>query len=81
LENKLPDIPDYIFESCDYVYDMVYQNKPTVFMLKAQSCGVANTIDGLGMLVEQAAQSFYLWFDVMPDTSPVRKYLRHQMTA
>lgn len=76
LQANLPDLPDTIFANKPAVYDMVYLPQPTVFMQKAQQRGCTNVIDGLGMLVYQAAHSFYLWFDKKPNCEPVYAYLR-----
>ena len=76
LLQQLPDLPDSIFFGGPAVYDMVYQNEPTVFLKKAVAHNCPITIDGLGMLVEQAAHSFYLWFDKKPRTQAVYEYLR-----
>ncbi len=63
------------------VYDMMYGAEPTPFLRQAQALGAARTIDGLGMLVEQAAESFWLWRGVRPDTEPVYRQLRAQLNA
>ena len=76
LSNQLPALPDTIFEGCPAVYDMVYLNQDTVFLEKAKSLSCKTAIDGLGMLVEQAAHSFFLWFGKKPETREVYKYLR-----
>lgn len=56
-------------------YDMMYSDKPTVFNAWAAEHG-ATPIDGLGMLVEQAAEAFQLWRSVRPETQAVRADLR-----
>ncbi|MGE5319143.1 MAG: shikimate dehydrogenase, partial [Hyphomicrobiaceae bacterium] len=55
-------------------YDMVY-GRETAFLAAARAAG-ALACDGLGMLVEQAAEAFYLWRGVRPDTAPVIAALR-----
>jgi shikimate dehydrogenase len=57
-------------------YDMVYGDAPTPFLRWARDAGAAAIADGLGMLVEQAAEAFYLWRGVRPDTAPVIAQLR-----
>jgi shikimate dehydrogenase len=54
---------------------MMYGNKPTVFMDFAAAHG-ATTRDGLGMLVEQAAEAFAIWRGVRPDTAEVFRKMR-----
>jgi shikimate dehydrogenase len=76
LSGKLPALSDTIFNNHPAVYDMVYQDVDTCFVAKAKSLGCSQAIDGLGMLVGQAAESFYLWFGMRPDVAPVLEYLR-----
>jgi shikimate dehydrogenase len=79
LSGNVPAISDSIFANKPAVYDMVYQDVDTCFIKKAKSLGCVKAIDGLGMLVGQAAESFYLWFGVRPDVKPVLEYLRQQL--
>ncbi len=57
-------------------YDLKYSNQPTSFMQWALSKGATQVTDGLGMLVEQAAEAFNVWTSKKPETIPVIKYLR-----
>lgn len=76
LSAKVPTISDAIFNKHPAVYDMVYQDTDTSFIAKAKLLGCTQAFDGLGMLVGQAAESFYLWFGLRPDVEPVLAYLR-----
>lgn len=79
LSGKLPDIPNTCLSKNTVCYDMVYSRETTAFNAWAEQQGVAKTIDGLGMLVEQAAESFRIWREVMPQTQPVLEQLREQL--
>lgn len=66
LDFVLPSVNiDYLDEGA-IAYDCVYHREPTVFMLWAQKLGAKTCVDGLGMLVEQAAESFSVWLGSMP---------------
>jgi shikimate dehydrogenase len=78
LSGGLPPVPGTVFGADTFAYDMIYSAQATSFMQLAQSHG-AHARDGLGMLVEQAAESFYLWRGVRPDTTLVYKSLRAQV--
>lgn len=67
-------LPDSIFAPGCLAYEMVY-GRETPFMRQAGRAG-ARVVDGLGMLIEQAAEAFYVWRGVRPDTTPVLKELR-----
>ena len=79
LTGELPTIPDSVISFSPNVYDMSYADKPTVFLQHAKKLGVLNAFDGLGMLVGQAAESFYLWTGYRPDVSPVIDKLRRSL--
>ncbi len=74
LTDAMPPLPEGVFAPGALAYDMVY-GRETPFMRKAREAGAAAS-DGLGMLVEQAAESFTLWRGVRPDTAPVLAALR-----
>ena len=76
LAGQVPALPDSVITPGSSCYDMMYADKPTAFMEWAQQRGATHCMDGLGMLVEQAAESFYLWREVRPDTGPVIQALR-----
>ncbi|MGB3725652.1 MAG: shikimate dehydrogenase [Glaciecola sp.] len=76
LQSQVPALEHNIFAQNPAVYDMVYLNEPTVFLKLAQQHECTTTIDGLGMLVHQAAKSFELWFGKTPNTQPVYDHLR-----
>lgn len=73
-DTQLP-LPRDIFAEGALAYDMMY-GRETPFMRFARSHGAARVADGLGMLVEQAAESFYLWRHVRPLTAPVMAMLK-----
>jgi len=77
LQGQVPEIPDGVIGPETCCYDMVYGSAPTAFMQYAWTKGARCAFDGLGMLVEQAAESFRLWRGVSPSTGPVIELLRH----
>jgi shikimate dehydrogenase len=74
LSDEAPSIPASVFGEKTVAYEMVY-GRETPFMAAARRAG-ARVSDGLGMLVEQAAESFFLWRGVRPPTRPVLASLR-----
>ncbi len=74
LSDELPPLPDGLFKPGALAYDMMY-GRETPFMAFARKQGAAVVADGLGMLVEQAAEAFILWRNVRPDTRPVLEKL------
>lgn len=78
LSGELPPLPLSIFETDSVSYDMMYGKGLTVFNQWAKEQGVKKTIDGLGMLVEQAAEAFMLWRGVRPETAMVQDHIRRE---
>jgi shikimate dehydrogenase len=76
LRGELPSIPATAIGTQTLCYDCAYGERDTVFVSWARSAGAARAVMGLGMLVEQAAESFLLWRGVRPDTAPVLAALR-----
>ena len=80
LEGKLPPITPQVIDKASLVYDMMYGQEPTVFMAWAkQAQPHCRTMDGLGMLVGQAAEAFYEWRGVRPETASVIEAVRTLM--
>lgn len=77
-ENYLP-IPNTIFNTNTFAYDLFYSAKMTPFLEFAQKNGAIHTADGLGMLVEQAAESYFLWRNFQPQTRIVIDTIRQQL--
>jgi len=78
LSDSVPALPAGTFASGSLAYDMMYGKGLTPFLALAQRQGAARLADGLGMLVEQAAESFYFWRGVRPQTAPVIAQLKSQ---
>lgn len=76
LQGEVPPLPPRALAPGTVCYDMMYGAEPTPFLRWATAHGCAVTLDGLGMLVEQAAESFFLWRQVRPQTAPVIATLR-----
>ena len=78
LGGELPPLKDSLVNDKTWVYDMVYGAEPTVFMQWAFARG-AQGADGLGMLVGQAAEAFFMWLHQRPAQAPVIEKLRSEM--
>lgn len=76
LTNDTPDIEPSLLSSIQYSYDMSYKSQVTSFNQWLKDISGAKVSDGLGMLVEQAAESFNIWHNKMPDTQKIRTLLR-----
>ena len=78
LSGDLPPIPDSVIGNTTWCYDMMYAKEPTVFLSWAQGLG-GQGCDGLGMLVEQAAEAFTLWRNKRPETQPLIKVMHEAL--
>ena len=78
LSDEVPPISADLFTSSSLAYDMMYGATSTAFLRFAENAG-AQLRDGLGMLVEQAAEAFYLWRGVRPETTSVLTQLRQSL--
>lgn len=76
LKGDLPPLPRGLFNDGALAYDMMYNREGTPFLHWAAEHGAARCADGLGMLVEQAAESFHVWHGKHPDTAPVIEKLK-----
>jgi len=79
LAGDLPTLPKGLLTNSSRCYDMMYSAQTTIFNAWALKQGAAHANDGLGMLVEQAAQSFNLWRGIMPPTAQVLSTLRSEL--
>ena len=79
LQGDVPELPESVLGEHTRVYDMMYGKEITPFNAWALDNGAEKAFDGLGMLVEQAAESFRKWRGVMPSTPTVISDLRAAM--
>ncbi len=75
---RLP-ISNAVFAPNALAYDMMYGKAETPFLAQAREAGVQLRVDGLGMLVGQAAEAFELWTGLRPDVAPVLAWMREQL--
>lgn len=71
LSDATPPLPNGVLAAHGWCYDLMYGREPTAFVRWGREQGAAQALDGLGMLVEQAAESFQRWRGVWPETRPV----------
>ena len=76
LKGEVPALPETIFARDALAYDMMYGDRATAFMEWATLHGAARVCDGFGMLVEQAAESYFVWRGVRPETKSVIAHMR-----
>ncbi len=79
IHGELPPVSPQVFQDVKLVYDLAYASQPTPFLELAREHGVRQIADGLGMLVEQAAESFRIWHGVTPQTVSVIQAVREQL--
>ncbi len=79
ISKELPPLQARVVEGAS-CYDMMYSARPTTFLAWAADHGASATADGLGMLVEQAAEAFFAWRAVRPQTQPVIADLRDRLS-
>jgi shikimate dehydrogenase len=71
LADDMPPLPEDILAKEGICYDLAYGNRPTTFVRWGVERKASKSLDGLGMLVEQAAEAFYIWRKIKPETKPV----------
>jgi shikimate dehydrogenase len=71
LSNQLPPLVDNLLAKNGYCYDLAYANEPTAFVRWGIENKALKSLDGLGMLIEQAAEAFYIWRGIRPDTENI----------
>lgn len=81
LSGQLPPLPDGLLAAGGNCYDLAYGNEPTAFVRWGLENHAVKSLDGLGMLVEQAAEAFFIWRGVRPQTRPVIELLNSERQA
>ena len=81
LSGAAPELPSSMLTERSCCYDMVYGAEPTPFLRWSADHAAGAVSDGLGMLVEQAAEAFYIWRQLRPETRSVIDQLREAMEA
>ena len=80
LQGDLPPLPGTLFKTGACSYDMMYAAQPTPFMQWSTENGAEQVFDGLGMLVEQAAESYSIWRGIKPETAEVITAIRDSLS-
>ncbi|NOQ62917.1 MAG: shikimate dehydrogenase [Methyloprofundus sp.] len=81
LSDDLPPLTEGLLANQGSCYDLAYSNQPTAFVRWGNQQAAAKSLDGLGMLVEQAAEAFYLWRAVRPNTQEVIQLLESERST
>lgn len=79
LTGQLPPLPEDLLAKGGDCYDLAYGNQPTVFVQWGSARQATRSLDGLGMLVEQAAEAFYVWRGMRPTTQTIIAQLRKEI--
>ncbi len=79
LRGQVPPLPGGCLAEQGVCYDMMYAAQPTAFMVWGEQHQAAQVMDGLGMLIEQAADAFHVWHGIRPETAEVLACLREQI--
>jgi len=78
LTGQLPPLADTLLATDGCCYDLAYADQPTAFVRWGRERGASKSLDGLGMLIEQAAEAFFIWRGVHPDTATLIKQLQNK---
>jgi shikimate dehydrogenase len=78
LTGQLPPLPNDLLAKNAVCYDLAYSNEPTAFVRWGQQNKALKSVDGLGMLIEQAAEAFFIWRGIRPKTAPVIELLNRE---
>lgn len=78
VKGEVPSLPATLYTRDSLAYDMMYGDRPTPFLEWSALHGAARVSDGLGMLVEQAAESYFVWRGVRPETKSVIAALKKE---
>lgn len=81
LQGNNVELPVEIIGSNTCCYDLLYSDQDTPFMQWAKSYHAEKVVDGFGMLLEQAAEAFYIWRGIRPDTAMAQHYFRPDSKA
>jgi shikimate dehydrogenase len=78
LTGQLPPLPNDLLAKNAVCYDLAYSNETTAFVRWGQQNKALKSLDGLGMLIEQAAEAFFIWRGIRPKTAPVIELLNRE---
>ena len=81
LSGELPPLPEDLLNPNGACYDLAYANQPTAFVHWGVRSGARISVDGIGMLVEQAAEAFFIWRGIRPQTRPLIEQLNSERSA